>query len=104
MIEKERILQGNLVGDEGEGAASELLRVTHSGFLHPRWLLQWRGDICSFQESCSNGTLFLPGPIISFSLCFSWSLFLGQSYFSQSFNATLSPLIGLQFARLVLYC
>jgi hypothetical protein len=38
------------MGNKRQGSASKLFRFTHSGFHHSYRIVQWRGDVRSFQE------------------------------------------------------
>lgn len=43
------------MGDQGQGATGQLLRVTDPSLHHPGRVVQWRGDLCPFQEPSPHG-------------------------------------------------
>lgn len=45
------------MGNQGQGATSQLLWLADSGIDHPSWVLQWRGDLRSIQEPPPYGKL-----------------------------------------------
>ena len=47
------------MGDQGQGAASQLLRLPHPGLHHQGWQLQRGGDIRAVQEPPAHGNLIL---------------------------------------------
>lgn len=49
-------LQGNLMGNKGQGATGQLFWLTHPGIHHSNWVFQWRRNLCSIQELASHGT------------------------------------------------
>jgi hypothetical protein len=55
----DELIQGDLMGNQGQGAASQLLWLPHPGIHHQGWKLQWRGDICALQKPSAHGNLIL---------------------------------------------
>jgi hypothetical protein len=51
--------QGNLMGDQGQGAAGQLLRLPHPGLHHQGGQLQRGGDICAVQEPPAHGNILI---------------------------------------------
>ena len=51
------LIQGNLMGDQGQGPAGQLLWLPHPGFHHQGRKLQRRGDLCALQEPAAHGSV-----------------------------------------------
>ena len=47
------------MGDQGQGAASQLLRLPHPGLHHQSRQLQRGGDLCAVQEPPAHGNNLL---------------------------------------------
>ena len=46
------------MGDQGQGAAGQLLWLPHPGFHHQGRKLQRGGDLCSLQEPSAHGNIY----------------------------------------------